>query len=81
MRETARARKPRSDSKLQACLNLLERSEGATLEDLQTATGWQPHSVRGFLSGTIKKKLQLDVASMKEEHGRVYRITSAGAEG
>ena len=48
------------------------------MEDLQAVTGWQPHSVRGFLSGTIKKKLELDVASIKEERGRVYRVTSAG---
>jgi hypothetical protein len=45
------------------------------------ATGWQPHSVRGFLSATIKKKLRLDVTSIKEERGRVYRVASSGGEG
>ena len=74
-------RRPRSESKLRACLDLLERREGATVEDLQSITGWLPHSVRGFLSGTVKKKLKLDVASLKEERGRVYRVTSAGGAG
>jgi len=54
---------------------LLERLEGATVAELQKATGWQPHSVRGFLAGTVKKKLGLEVVSSKEERGRIYRTT------
>lgn len=44
-------------------LRLLTRKSGCTLEELQTASGWQAHSVRGFLSGTVKKKLgyQIDL--------------------
>jgi hypothetical protein len=55
-------------------LGLLRRPEGATITDLQTATGWQPHSVRGALSGVVAKKLGHTVVSTKEERGRVYRI-------
>ena len=58
----------------QALLTLLRRAEGATRAELQQATGWQPHSVRGALSGLIKKKLGHEVSSAKEECGRVYRI-------
>ena len=41
-----------------------------------TATGWQPHTVRGVFSGALKKKLALTVVSAKEERGRVYRIAA-----
>ena len=42
-------------TKTEACVALLVRPEGASLEELQDVTGWQPHSVRGFLSGTVKR--------------------------
>jgi hypothetical protein len=61
------------------CLALLERPTGATLAEMEKATGWQPHSVRGFLAGTVKKKLGRDVTAAKEERGRVYRIAKGGA--
>jgi hypothetical protein len=57
-----------------ALLTLLRRREGATIAEMQAVTGWQPHSVRGALSGLIGKKLGHKVASTKEERGRVYRI-------
>ena len=60
----------------EALLTLLRRAEGATIVDLQKVTGWQPHSVRGALSGVVAKKLGLPVVSTKEERGRVYRIAS-----
>jgi len=53
---------------------MLRRSEGATVEEVASATGWQRHTVRGVFSGTLKKKLGLTIASAKEERGRVYRI-------
>ena len=71
-----RARK----TKQQICLGLLNRPDGTTIEQMQRATGWQPHSVRGFLSGAVKKKLGLTLVAEKIEGGlRRYRISSAGA--
>ena len=62
-------------SKQQTCLDLLGRREGATIEDLEEATGWQKHSVRGFLAGAVKKKLGLTLVSEKPDAGpRRYRI-------
>jgi DNA-binding IclR family transcriptional regulator len=56
-------------------LDLLRRPDGATLAELMKATGWQAHSVRGFLSGTVNKKLGLAVTSAKAEDGaRTYSI-------
>ena len=53
---------------------LLERPEGATLKAIVRATGWQTHSVRGFISGQLKKKMGLKVRSSKREGERVYSI-------
>src|SRR5262249_2480039 len=50
------------------------RRGGATVDEVVSATGWQRHTVRGVFSGTLKKKLGLTLASVKEERGRVYRI-------
>ena len=62
-------------SKQQTCLDLLGRREGATIEDLEEATGWQKHSVRGFLAGAVKKKLGLTLVSEKPDAGpRRYHI-------
>jgi uncharacterized protein DUF3489 len=59
-------------------LALLERPTGATLVEMQKATGWQPHSVRGFLAGTVKKKLGRFLIAVKEDRGRVYRLPKSG---
>jgi hypothetical protein len=65
-------------TKQQTCLDLLSRQEGATIEELQAATGWQQHSVRGFLAGAVKKKLGLALLSEKPDAGpRRYRISDA----
>jgi hypothetical protein len=62
-------------SKQQLCLELLRRRDGACIEELQAATGWRAHSVRGFLSGTVKKKLGLTLSSDPTGDGpRRYRI-------
>jgi hypothetical protein len=62
-------------TKQQTCLDLLGRREGATIEELETATGWQKHSVRGFLAGAVRKKLGLTLISEKPDAGpRRYRI-------
>ncbi len=52
---------------------LLARPEGASIEDLMVETGWQAHSVRGFLAGTIKAKLGLSLTSTVEGNTRIYR--------
>lgn len=54
---------------------MLRAPDGATIEEITTATGWQAHTVRGAIAGALKKKLGLDVTSEKVEgRGRVYRI-------
>lgn len=64
-----------ADSKKSRFLAMLQRSEGATFSELMTATGWQAHSVRGFISGVLRKKLGIDVALTDSPSGdRVYRV-------
>lgn len=66
---------PREGSKGAIVLELLKREGGATLQELMSATGWQKHSIRGFLSGTIGKKMGLTVLSAKSEAGeRTYSM-------
>ena len=65
----------REGSKKAIVLGLLRRPEGVTISEIQSATGWQAHSVRGFISGALTKKMGLVVASTKREDGaRVYRV-------
>jgi Ni,Fe-hydrogenase I large subunit len=78
-RPAARSTKPtdvasRTSSKLAAVIEMLKRRDGATINDLSKATGWQTHSVRGLLSGTIKRKLGLKLRSGKTDGVRTYRI-------
>src|SRR5438270_5976720 len=61
-------------SKREAVIAMLQRPEGATVDEVASAMGWQRHTVRGLFSGTLKKKLGLTLASAQEERGRVYRI-------
>ena len=61
-------------SKQEEVIAMLRRPEGATVDEVVHATGWQRHTVRGVFSGTLKKKLGLTLASSKEERGRVYRV-------
>ena len=69
---------PQSDakrsSKQDEVIAMLRRPEGATVDEVASATGWQRHMVRGVFSGPLKKKLGLTLASAKEERGRGYRI-------
>ena len=65
----------RDGSKAAAILEMLKRPEGATTKELLKATGWQPHSLRGFISGTLGKKMGLNVESAKGEDGeRHYSV-------
>ena len=61
-------------------IDLLKRKNGATIAEAVNALGWQPHSVRGAISGTLKKKLGLNVTSAAiENRGRVYQIAPRAA--
>jgi uncharacterized protein DUF3489 len=65
----------RQGSKTAQILELLKRPGGATLQEIMKATEWQPHSVRGFISGTLGKKMGLSVESAKGEDGqRTYSL-------
>jgi hypothetical protein len=70
---------PARKTKQGAVIALLRRVEGATVDEMANATGWQHHTVRGALAGALKKRLGLRVSSTKEERGRVYRIPDAAA--
>jgi len=71
----ANADGPREGSKTEQVLELLKRPGGTTMKGLMKATGWLPHSVRGFLSGTIGKKMGRKVESTKGEDGnRTYAV-------
>jgi hypothetical protein len=65
----------REGSKAVKIFDLLKRTDGASLKELMKTTGWQAHSVRGFLSGTISKKMGFKLASAKSEDGeRTYSV-------
>jgi hypothetical protein len=66
----------RADSKQAQVLAMLQRKQGATIGSVMEVTGWQPHSVRSFLAGIVRKKLGLSLLSEKPGEERVYRIVA-----
>jgi hypothetical protein len=65
----------RTGTKQAELIAMLERKDGATIEEIVKATGWQPHTVRGAISGALKKRLGLAIGSEKiDGRGRVYRM-------
>jgi hypothetical protein len=71
----AAPRKTRADTKQAQMIAMLRRKQGATIDQIVEASGWRPHTVRGFFAGALKKKLGLTVTSQKVKGGaRVYRI-------
>ena len=73
--KSAKGEGVREGSKTAKVLELLKRPGGASLKELMKVTNWQPHSVRGFLSGTVRKNMGLAVTSTKGEDGeRSYSI-------
>lgn len=70
--------KLRTGTKQAALISMLRAPDGATIEEIMTATGWQSHTVRGAMAGALKKKLGLEVSSEKDDaRGRVYRLPAA----
>ena len=79
-KKISKPQKAAAQTKGDKILKLLQRNTGATIAELMKATKWQSHSVRGFLSGAIKKKLGLTLISSKAEGDvRRYRVVDAGA--
>ena len=83
VRRLARAGRPLAEAgapkanKTATVLDLLRGEGGATLDDIMSATGWQAHSVRGFISGVLGKRMGLTVESAKREDGkRAYSLAS-----
>jgi hypothetical protein len=58
---------------------MLQLPTGTTIAAMMKATGWQQHSVRGFLAGVVRKRLKLKLGSKKVDGQRVYQIASAGS--
>lgn len=69
----------RSDTQQARIIAMLRSPAGATIAAMMIATDWQPHSVRGFLAGIVRKKLGLDLVSELSDSGRVYRIKEGKA--
>lgn len=75
--EAAPAPVPAKLNKTELMVQLLTRPQGASIVAMSEATGWLPHSVRGFMAGTLKKKLGMTVTSEKVDGLRIYRATRA----
>ena len=71
----------RTETKQDRILAMLRAPSGVTIDAMMLATGWQQHSVRGFLAGVVRKKLGFNLVSAATEGGRLYRITDRTASG
>ncbi len=74
-------RTPLAETKTAVLVRLLSRKKGATIADLVEATGWQAHSIRGAISGKLKKKMGLTIKSKPGTLGRTYRIEGKSTGG
>ena len=78
--EPARSKRS-ATTKTNILLKALHRKTGASVPEMQKLTGWQAHSVRGFLSGTIKRKLGNSITTfVNDKRGRCYRIDTKGSD-
>ena len=74
-KNVSKSQKSAATTKAKKIAGLLRRNNGATIAELVNATGWQAHSVRGFISGALGKKMGIKVESFKSESGeRAYRV-------
>ncbi len=73
----AKATSGNPDSKQSRVVAMLQAPGGATIAGMMKATGWQQHSVRGFLAGVVRKRLKLKLLSEKVDGNRVYQIAGA----
>ena len=73
-----KAQKGNSGSKQSRVIAMLQSPSGTTIDAIMKATGWQQHSVRGFLAGVVRKRLKLKLGSKKVDGHRVYQIAVAG---
>ena len=71
-----KAQKSDSSSKQSRVIAMLQSPAGTTIAAMMKATGWQQHSVRGFLAGVVRKRLKLKLSSKKVDGNRVYQIAS-----
>ena len=69
-----KTRNANSDSKQSQVIAMLQAPTGATIIAMMKSTGWQQHSVRGFLAGVVRKRLKLKLSSTKVDGNRIYRI-------
>ena len=78
--QTQNERKPKQGepySKQSRVIAMLRSPAGATIDAIMKATGWQQHSVRGFLAGVVRKRLNLKLSSEKVDGNRIYQIKSS----
>ena len=75
---TAKTNNRAPGTKQSRVLAMLHSLTGATIEAMVQATGWQQHSVRGFLAGVVRKRLKLKLTSKKVDGSRVYQIAGGG---
>ena len=82
-RQASRQSNSRTNTKQSRAIAMLRSTKGASIAALVEATGWQQHSVRGFLAGVVRKRLGLELESSKADGARIYRIagSSSGQSG
>jgi hypothetical protein len=77
-KKPVKAEKAPSGTKQEAVLALLRQPTGATILAMMKATGWQQHSVRGFLAGVVRKKLKLKLETKTVDGNRIYHVEAEG---